>query len=428
MARFLRRYPLTCGLLALAALPATAGIPISVPSGKGPVMDEKALNQAMVDALACVAGVITYRPQVAEASCTGLIAAAPEEALGYKFRGLAYLLEHRYEKAEEDFHAAVRIEPNDAENQAGYAQSLSGQGRFAEAVPRFEIALRIAPKDIRYLSASCWARAGEGSHLDLALRDCDTAIKISPQYPTALQNRGLVRLKQKNWNAAIKDYSAALAQEGHRATALFGRGFADLQIGETARAAADIRTARQFDPGIDDLYILQNVLPASCRDASGACPLPDSLRQPSPAQSALLAVSHQDVPRHNRSGAEEMDEMLRSIELGRLDAMLDRTARLLGVSLPPSFSIGWQDARLPSARRHLAEVRLEYGRQQRLACGRKLIGVALCATPRYGMAIPFIADSATMGQEIDLTYGQVRPFWQAVCLASHELSEPCEIE
>ena len=33
-----------------------------------------------------------------------------------------------------------------------------------------------------------------------------------------------------------------------------------------------------------------------------------------------------------------------------------------------------------------------------------------------------------MQQELDLTYGQVRPFWQAVCLAGHERGEPCEIE
>jgi len=429
MTPFLRQMPFACGLLALAALPATAGIPISAQPGKqGPAMDEKALNQAMLNAFACVAGVIAYQPQAAEAPCTGVIAAAPEEALGYKFRGLAYLLEHRYEKAEEDFHTAVRIEPKDAENQAGYSQSLSGQGRFAEAIPGFEVALRIAPKDIRYLAASCWARAGDGHRLDLALRDCNKAVEISPQYATALQNRGLVRLKQQNWNAAIKDYSAALSQDGQRPAALFGRGFASLQIGETGKAKADIKAARQIDREIDDLYILQNVLPASCRDASGACPLPDDLRQPSPAQSPMLAVSHQDGPRYNRSGTEEMDEMLRSIELGRLDAMLDRTAKLLGVTLPPSFSIGWQDARLSGARRHLMEVRLEYGRQQRLACGRQLVGADLCRTPRYGTAVPFIEDSSSMQQEIDQTYGQVRPFWQAVCLAGHERGEPCEIE
>jgi tetratricopeptide (TPR) repeat protein len=414
------------GLLALAAQPVLAGIPISVSAGKP--MDEKAMNQAMEDAFLCVAAVLAYRPATAEAVCTQVIAAVPREALGYKFRGLAYLLEHRFDKAEEDFHAAVRIDPADPENQAGYAQSFAGQGRFAQAIPYFETALRLEPKDIRYLAASCWARAGEGNHLDLALRDCNRALQLAPKFATALQNRGLVRLKQQNWRAAIQDYSAALAQDGDRPTALFGRGYARLQTGEKEQGGADIAAARQVDPDIDDLYILQRVLPASCRDASGACPLPEELRNPAlSGHPPLVSVSYRSRP-NNPSGAEEMDEMLRSIELGRLDAMLDRTAELLGTSLPPEFSVGWGDADMPGARRHLTQVRWEYQRQQRLACTRKLIDGRLCATATYGTAIPFITDSASMRQEIDRTIDLVQPFWQAVCLASHEVSEPCEIE
>jgi len=429
MTSLLRRLTLTCGLLALASIPVTAGIPISVQPGKqGAAMDEKALNSAMQDAFTCVADVLAYRPSEAEAPCGGLIAAVPEEALGYKFRGLAYLLEHRFDKAEEDFHSAVRLAPKDPENQAGYAQSMAGQGRYAEAIPRFEAALRIAPRDIRYLAASCWARAGEGSHLNLALRDCNKALQISPQFATALQNRGLVRLKQKNWRTAIQDYSRALVNDSDRPTALFGRGLADLQIGEKDAAKADIQAARRIAPEIDDLYILQKVLPASCRDASEACPLPDELRQPAPSTRPLLMVSQQESHRYNPSGFEELDETIRAIELGRLDAMLDRTATLLGVKLAPTFSIGWQDAELPEAKRHLTEVRVEYQYQQRLACTRKLVGGDLCKTPIYGTAIPFIRDSASFRREIDNTINLVQPFWHAVCLASHELSEPCEIE
>jgi tetratricopeptide (TPR) repeat protein len=422
----LRRSLLGLGLLALAAQPALSGIPIAVSAAKP--ADEKAMNQAMENAFLCVAAVLAYRPQAAEVACTQVIAAVPQEALGYKFRGLAYLLEHRFEKAEEDFHAAVRLDPQDAENQAGYAQSMAGQGRFAQAIPRFETALRLEPRDIRYLAASCWARAGEGSHLDLALRDCNRALQLAPTFATALQNRGLVRLKQQDWRGAIQDYSAALRQEGDRPTALFGRGFARLQVGETKDADADIQAARRIDPEIDDLYILQRVLPASCRDAQGACPLPDDLRYPNARQSpALIGVSYRQRP-YNPSGAQEMDEMLRSIELGRLDAMLERTAGLLGTALPPSFSIGWQDADLPEARRHLTEVRWEYRRQQQLACNRKLVAGQACKAPQYGTALAFIQDAATFRREIDRTVGMVQPFWRAVCLSSHELSEPCEIE
>ncbi|HVZ27477.1 MAG TPA: tetratricopeptide repeat protein, partial [Rhizomicrobium sp.] len=335
---FVRRMLLGVGLLSLTTLPTLSGIPISVAPGKqGTAMDEKALNDAMQNAFGCVAAVLSYRPAEAEPLCGSLILAAPEEALGYKFRGLAYLLEQRFEKAEEDFHTAVRIDPRDAENQAGYAQALAGQGRFAEAIPGFESALKLAPRDIRYLAASCWARAGEGSRLDLALSDCNKALLISPQFATALQNRGLVRLKQKNWRTAIQDYSRALVNDGDRPTALFGRGFASLQIGKLDDARDDIRAARRIASGIDDLYILQKVLPATCREARGPCPLPDDLRQILPRQAPLLTVSFQSGPYGHPSGFEELDETLRAIELGRLDAMLEHTAARLGVSFSPGF-------------------------------------------------------------------------------------------
>jgi tetratricopeptide (TPR) repeat protein len=430
MPSFARLSLLAAGLVAIAVTAAPAGIPISVPAGRTPSStDEKQHLTIMRDAFACVAEVLSYRPNAAEASCGRLITAMPGESLGYKFRGLAYLLEHRFEQAEDDFHIALRLEPKDAENQAGYAQALSGQGRFADAVPHFEAALQLAPSDIRFLAASCWARAGEGGRLDLALRDCNRALSIQPQFATALQNRGLVRLKQKNWRAAIQDYSRAIANDGDRPTALFGRGFANLQIGETEKARSDIKAARIIDPEIDDLYILQNVLPKSCRDAGASCPLPKDLRQPQPSRRPpLLSASFQNQPFGHPSGFEDLDESLRAIEMGRVDVMLEHTAAALGVSLSAGFAMGWQDAELRDAKRHLENQRQEYRRQQRLACDRKLIGGDLCKPVFFHALLSSLTSAAEFRHEMDSTMDAVVPFWKAVCLASHELTDPCEIE
>lgn len=427
----IRRPLLGLGLLALASLPAYSGIPISAPApGTGSrQMDEQHLNAAMQDAFVCVAAALAYRPAEAEPACTSLIAAVPDEVLGYKFRGLAYLLEQRFEKAEEDFHVAVRLDPKDSENQAGYGQAMAGQGRFAQAIPRFEAALRLAPRDVRYLAASCWARAGEGNHLDLALRDCNRALQIAPGFATALQNRGLVRLKQSSWRAAIQDYTAALTGKGDRPTALFGRGLARLKTDELQSARADIQAARRIDPQIDDLYILQKVLPASCRDASASCPLPTDLRNPRPSQSPpLWAVSYRPSPTGQTPVYEDMDETLRVIELARLDAMLERTAMLMGVTTGAGFDIGWQDAELKDAARHLSRIRQEYQYQQGLACQRKLLGGTLCQRVIFDGALTFIDSSAELRREIGKTMTQVLPFWRAMCLGGGKSDKPCEIE
>jgi len=54
--------------------------------------------------------------------------------------------------------------------------------------------------------------------------------------------------------------------------------------------------------------------------------------------------------------------------------------------------------------------------------------VDLCMTPLYGTAPIFVRDSASLWREMDHTIDLVQPFWHAVRFASHELSEPCEIE
>ena len=191
--------------LAFAAPSAQAGILVPVAGAA-----ERKAEDAAMDAIACVAGVLSFHTEEAKAACGRVIVAEPSEPLGYKFRGLALLLEHDFDKAEEDFRAALRLDPWDAEIQAGYAQSLSGQGHYAAAISHFDEALKLKKDDVRFLAARCWARMGEGRDLDLAMADCNQAADMAPDFATARLNRGMVRLKQQNYRAAVQDFTRAL--------------------------------------------------------------------------------------------------------------------------------------------------------------------------------------------------------------------------
>lgn len=265
--------------LSLLTGPAVAGTAISAPqghlSGPGTIMEQAKAS------LVCVSAFLSYQTGLAERVCGQLVEAMPDDAFGYKWRGLAYLLDRRYERAEADFRIAVRLDAKDPESHAGYGQSLAGQGRFAEADPQFAIALRIAPTDVRYLAAACWSKAGDGHHLDEAAALCSRALRRASDFGTAYENRALVRLKQKNWNAAIKDYSHALALDGDRAISHFGRGLAYLKLARAGNARKDIMAARAIDPQIEDSFILQNVLPPGCA-GDGPCPLPRDLQRQQP--------------------------------------------------------------------------------------------------------------------------------------------------
>ena len=241
----------------------------------------------------CTFSLMTFHLAQSEAACGRTIDLLPDSPLGYKFRGFTYLLEHRFERAEADFREAVKRDPRDPDNQAGLGQALSGQGRFADAIEKFGVALAIAPREVRYLSARCWARAGQGKDLTAALADCDQAIMLSPRSAVAFNARGLVYLKKAQYARAVRDYSTSLGLDKSQPSALFGRGLAEWHLNRLAAAKSDLASARQADPDIDGTFVLVGVLEEDCRTGKDGCSLPGTLRPaPDVPASSYRSVSY----------------------------------------------------------------------------------------------------------------------------------------
>lgn len=251
------------------------------------ITEEKALLQEF----RCALSVIYLQLPLAEEECGRAIALSPQDPIGYKYRGFLYLLEHRFADAEADLLEAVTLYPQDADSQAGYAQALTGQGRFGEAVTRFGVALMLAPADVRFLAARCWARGAEGKDFPAALQDCNRAIRLEPGNAVSYDSRGLVYLRLGKAAQARSDYATALKLQPERATALFGRGIAELRLKQIDKATADIRQARTIDPEIDDIYILAGVLQEGCRRGDAPCDLPAVLRPQPKDNRSYLSVS-----------------------------------------------------------------------------------------------------------------------------------------
>jgi len=225
----------------------------------------------------------------AEKACSAALMQNSKEHAALKLRGYAYLTDHRFELASTDFQAALRLRPHDHEDRAGYAQSLSGQGRFQEAVVEYRKALDLAPTKAPYWSGLCWARAGTGQHLGQALRECNQALSLQSGAPGALNSRGLVYLRMKQFDRAITDYTASLNAGPLQASARFGRGLARLNAGDLAKGSADITDARRLDAEIDRLFGLLGVLSAECVQAQSACP-PGFPDKPGVRSSAYLVA------------------------------------------------------------------------------------------------------------------------------------------
>lgn len=261
----------------LAVTAAASALPLDVSTHSSktpgpPVHQSEGENVGALFMAMCLTHFADAKFEWAEQACGQAIQADPGLADAYKLRGYAYMMDHRFERAEKDFRTALRLKPHDDQNIAGYGQSLSGQGHFVEAAAQFRRALSLAPERASYWNGLCWSLAGEGRQLPVALDSCNRALALAPGAAGILNSRAMVYLRLRRFSPAVADYAASLKVQSDQASAWFGRGFARLSLGEK-EGGLDIAEARRRDPGVDSLFVQMGVLSAHCLMASTpACP------------------------------------------------------------------------------------------------------------------------------------------------------------
>ena len=225
---------------------------------------------------------------------------APTESSYPYQRGMAYWHKGQGDLALADFDQAVKLKPDDADALIARASLRADrQASAAEVTPDLEAADRALPKDAdarlhignvyqsvgqpaaavnQYskwidshprdnptmpiaLNARCWNRALSGQELAQALIDCNAALKLKPDTAEILDSRGLVYLRQKNYDKAIADYDAALHLRPKVAWSLYCRGLARLHKGLTAAGQEDIAAAAALQPKIADDAAAQGITP-----------------------------------------------------------------------------------------------------------------------------------------------------------------------
>jgi tetratricopeptide (TPR) repeat protein len=199
-----------------------------------------------------------------EQACTLALIANPRDPDALELRGYAYLLQHSFELAAQDFRLALSLTPDNAEDRAGYGQSLVGLQQYPQAVEQFVRAVALAPRNAPFRNGLCFARAASGKDLDVALGDCDTALLLAPDTPAPFASRGLVKLRLGWYAEAIEDYTTSLAKRPAQPTARFGRGLAHLALRQTAAGVEDIQAARTTGEDVDATFIAMGLLPKDC--------------------------------------------------------------------------------------------------------------------------------------------------------------------
>ena len=235
---------------------------------------------------------------------------APHDAHDRYERGTVYLAQQRDRAALADFDAALLLAPRDVQAHLARAElrleqpdaaahrvqidaDLAAVARRAAHDAALQLKLGILYGEIgRYraglaqinrwlathrprseqatgLNARCWLRGMSDQALHRALADCNEALNLSAQDaidagpglpylrqslpgddPAVRDSRALVYLRLGRNHQAIRDYDAVLAHAPHTPTALYGRGLAELRLGERRRGAADLAVAKQRYPRI----------------------------------------------------------------------------------------------------------------------------------------------------------------------------------
>lgn len=125
--------------------------------------------------------------------------------------------------------------------------------RPAAALTSYDAWLRAHPEDVHRanaLNGRCWARAQLNRELDIALADCNAALKLAPDRAAYLDSRALVRLRRGELDAALADYDSALRLEPRMAWSLYARALAAARKGRAEQAARDRAAALAIEPRV----------------------------------------------------------------------------------------------------------------------------------------------------------------------------------
>lgn len=217
---------------------------------------------------------------------------APQDAETHYDRGMVYSRDGQFKPALQDFSAAIALQPDDIDARLARVDLLqshpdtdptaapeikSDLDAVAQlASPAAEVRLELGhlygvagdypaaiaqidqwlshhslPNDrATGLNGRCWWRAAGNRDLQEALQDCNHALDLDFEDAGIRDSRGLVYLRLERWDDAIQDYDTALRTSPSMATSLYGRGIAELRLGEQAQGQADLAAAEKVDKGV----------------------------------------------------------------------------------------------------------------------------------------------------------------------------------
>jgi tetratricopeptide (TPR) repeat protein len=196
------------------------------------------------------------QPVLAMADLDESLKRRPDDPEALMRRGELYLSANDAARGKADFDAAMKLAPNESALVSQAANAYTRARLFEPAIQELDRWIATHPKNedlARVQNARCFARAAWGRDLDMALADCDAAMRRDRTSAT-MGNRGLVLLRLGRFDDSIAQYGEAIHAQPRDATAFYGRGLAELKKGAKAAGDADIAAATAIAPQAGEFY------------------------------------------------------------------------------------------------------------------------------------------------------------------------------
>lgn len=159
--------------------------------------------------------------------------------------------------ADRDLDAVARLSAPEAQVRLRLGWLYEAAGQYRSSIRQFKLWMSYHSHDIEMADARngladarnnfCYRSAKLDRHLRRALHECRLALHHEPKSASILDSNGLVNLRLGNLATAIDDYTAALRRNARMVTSRYGRGIAELRLGEVRRGNADLASAEKLD-------------------------------------------------------------------------------------------------------------------------------------------------------------------------------------
>jgi lipoprotein NlpI len=207
------------------------------------------------------------------AGCTHLIqdesTSAPDRAIAYTNRGLAYAASGDLDRAIADQTEAIRLQPDYANPYNNRALAYYRKRDLARAIADYGAALEREPGSAIVLRNRALARIDQGD-LAGALGDLDAAVAADPGNGWAYYLRGFVHLRQGELEPAVAELDQAIEKSPDFGHSYRLRGRTLHALGQVDRAMADLDAAVRLLPNDSYAHLDRGIALAYGGDLAGA--------------------------------------------------------------------------------------------------------------------------------------------------------------